>query len=197
MPKLCFRRDSVSVPFSCPSRRRSCPGSARARLRSPRPRRSSGVAGQRREILDQRLHIVVHVRTVGMAGHLRLLPGREARIDVLQRLIGLRLQPLHVFADGVGVAVAGELLSSSIFASSSATGFSKSRYARMAAALEQNPAGRKPSAAAPSTAPRRSVVETRRILCDEGARNPPRWSSPWTACAPSSRTRSPNGSSSP
>ena len=38
------------------------------------------VAGQRREIVDQPLDIVARVRSVGVTGHLRLLPRRESRI---------------------------------------------------------------------------------------------------------------------
>ena len=50
------------------------------------------VAGQRREILDQRIDVVEAMRPVGMARDLRLLPGRELGIGVDERLMRLLLQ---------------------------------------------------------------------------------------------------------
>src|SRR5215467_8715824 len=50
------------------------------------------VAGERREILDQRAHVVEAVWPVGMARHLRLLPGRQLRIGVGKGLLRLLLK---------------------------------------------------------------------------------------------------------
>jgi hypothetical protein len=50
------------------------------------------------------------MRPVGMARHLRLLPGRQLRIDVGQRLVGPRLQPVDLVADADGVALVAERL---------------------------------------------------------------------------------------
>ena len=40
------------------------------------------VAGERREVLDQRADVVEAVRALGMARHLRLLPGRQLAVGV-------------------------------------------------------------------------------------------------------------------
>ena len=47
------------------------------------------VAGQRRELLDQRGAVVLEMRPLRMARHQRLLPGRQRGIEVLQRLAAL------------------------------------------------------------------------------------------------------------
>src|SRR5262249_10884620 len=63
------------------------------------------VAGERDEIGDQSRDIVEAVRSLGMAGDLGLLPGRELGIEILERLRRLRLQAGDLLADG-GRAVA-------------------------------------------------------------------------------------------
>ena len=50
------------------------------------------VAGQRREILHQRIDIVTEMWTLGVARHLRLLPRREVGIGFLQGLPRLVLE---------------------------------------------------------------------------------------------------------
>ena len=45
------------------------------------------VAGQRREVLDQRVDVVEAMRALGMARHLRLLPGRELGVGVDEGLL--------------------------------------------------------------------------------------------------------------
>src|SRR5262245_20350261 len=57
------------------------------------------VAGERYEVGDQRAYVVEAARPVGVARDLRLLPGREAGIEVLERLGGLRLQPADLLPD--------------------------------------------------------------------------------------------------
>ena len=78
---------------------------------APEPAHDGGVlceitiAGQRREILDQRADVVEAMGTVGMAGDLCLLPGREFGVGVDQRLLRLLLQPRHLIGDRYGVIV--------------------------------------------------------------------------------------------
>ena len=63
------------------------------------------VAGQRNEIGDQRAHIVEAMGPLGMTGDLRLLPRRELRVEILERLRRLGLEAGNLLADG-GRAVA-------------------------------------------------------------------------------------------
>ena len=58
------------------------------------------VAGERHEVGDQRGDVVEAVRPLGMARHLRLLPGRELGIELLERLRGLGLEAGNLLADG-------------------------------------------------------------------------------------------------
>ena len=72
--------------------------------------------------------VVEAMRPLRMARDLRLLPGRQFGVEVRQRLRRLGLEPLDLVGDGGGiVAAACSARSSSTLASSSATGFSKSR----------------------------------------------------------------------
>src|SRR6185436_12989684 len=50
------------------------------------------VPGERHEILDEASRVIVEVRTLGMARDLRLLPRREAGIEVAEHLVRLSLQ---------------------------------------------------------------------------------------------------------
>ena len=84
------------------------------------------VAGERRELGDQRVDVVEAMRPLRMARHLRLLPRRQVGVEVAQRLRRLGLEPRDLVAD-VGCRSAASARSSSTLASSSATGFSKSR----------------------------------------------------------------------
>ena len=61
------------------------------------------VAGKRREIVDDGLHIGHEMRPVRMPGDLRLLPGRQLGIDLRERLAGLGFEALDLLADGDGI----------------------------------------------------------------------------------------------
>ena len=50
------------------------------------------VSGQWREAIEQARDIMFEVRTFGMPGDLRLLPGRQPSISVAHQLVGFRLQ---------------------------------------------------------------------------------------------------------
>ena len=83
------------------------------------------VAGERHEVLDQRRHVIKAMRPLRMPRHLRLLPRGEPGIDLLERLRRLAFDAADLVGDRVAVALSAR--NSSILASSSATGFSKSR----------------------------------------------------------------------
>jgi hypothetical protein len=57
------------------------------------------VARQRREVRDQRLHVVAEVRPLRMARDLRLLPRREAGIEIGERLLRLGFEARQFLAD--------------------------------------------------------------------------------------------------
>ena len=58
------------------------------------------VAGEFDELIEQLLDIVEEVRALGMAGDLRLLPGRKVRVDLLELLVRLLAQLADFFLDG-------------------------------------------------------------------------------------------------
>ena len=66
------------------------------------------VAGERREIVDQSGDIVFEMRPLGVARDDRLLPRRQARIDVGELAFGA-LGEAGGFGEGVGRAVGAEL----------------------------------------------------------------------------------------
>ena len=109
MPKLCLSRLSVSLPFSWPMTAIEPAAEAAEPGDDRRVLGEFPVAGERREILDQELAgIVDEMRPVGMAGDLRLLPGRQLGVDVGERLAGARLQPGDLVIDGDRVALVAE-----------------------------------------------------------------------------------------
>lgn len=59
----------------------------------------AAVAGQRRELADQRVAVIDEVRALRMAGDLRLLPGREGGVELGEGRGGLALEPRHVLGD--------------------------------------------------------------------------------------------------
>ena len=59
----------------------------------------SPVTGQRREILDQGVHVIQGMGPVRMAGNLRLLPGGQLCIGLLQKLVHLGLQFTDLFGN--------------------------------------------------------------------------------------------------
>ncbi len=76
----------------------------------------------------QRFDVIAEMRPLRMPRNLRLLPGRETGVKIGKRLFGLALEPRQFLANGNGIALRGELTQfSKTLASSSATGFSKSR----------------------------------------------------------------------
>jgi hypothetical protein len=50
------------------------------------------------------------MRPVGMAGHLRLLPGRQLAVDVAQGIGDALFEPRDLLGDIDGLAAVGELL---------------------------------------------------------------------------------------
>src|SRR5262249_60269422 len=56
------------------------------------------------------VEIVAEVRAIGMAGDLRLLPGRELGVGLLQRFPGLRLELGKFFLDGDRALLGGKRL---------------------------------------------------------------------------------------
>ncbi len=70
--------------------------------------------------------VVERVGTLRMTRDLRDLPGRQVRVEILRELLALLRQPLDLFRNIDGESSCTKR-SSSIFASSSAIGCSKSR----------------------------------------------------------------------
>ena len=66
------------------------------------------VTGQRFEVLNQLLDVVERMRTVGVAGHLRLLPGSELRISLRQEPVGFFLKARDLIGD-VDIVLAGKM----------------------------------------------------------------------------------------
>ena len=62
------------------------------------------VAGERDEIADQAGDIVEAMRPLRMARHLRLLPGRQVGIELLERERRLHLEAIDFVADRDGAA---------------------------------------------------------------------------------------------
>src|SRR5579884_3277532 len=85
------------------------------------------VTRQRNEVGNQTSNVFEAMRPLRMTRNLGFLPRREVRIELFKRDRGLDLQTRDFFADGERVASFPIARSSSILASSSATGFSKSR----------------------------------------------------------------------
>src|SRR5215207_2353608 len=54
------------------------------------------VSGERQEIVDQALDIILEVGPVGVPRDLRLLPRREPRIGVAKQFVGLGLEPRNL-----------------------------------------------------------------------------------------------------
>src|SRR4029077_2733469 len=63
------------------------------------------VAGERHEVLDQGGDVIEAMRPLRMPRHLRLLPRRQARIELLERLRRLAFDAADFLGDGVAVAV--------------------------------------------------------------------------------------------
>jgi hypothetical protein len=63
------------------------------------------IAGERREFLDELADVVVEMRAIGMTSDLGLLPRRQPRVDLLQRLGGFGLETADILADGDGIAL--------------------------------------------------------------------------------------------
>ena len=57
------------------------------------------IAGERREFFEKRVGVVGEMRPRGMAGHERLLPGRELRVGFSDERLRLRLQPGYIVLD--------------------------------------------------------------------------------------------------
>ncbi|MEI9930484.1 MAG: hypothetical protein WDM89_08005 [Rhizomicrobium sp.] len=79
------------------------------------------------KLIDQMAHIIGEVRPVLMPRDLNLLPGRELGIGVAHERVGLGLQPRDLAVDLHRRVGSASWRSSTIFPSSSAIGFSKSR----------------------------------------------------------------------
>ena len=67
------------------------------------------VAGQRRHLLEHRAGIVEKMRAFRMARHQHLLPGRQMRIGVADKLLGARREPRHIAVNIHGRIIFGEL----------------------------------------------------------------------------------------
>ncbi len=68
------------------------------------------VAGERREVLHQTIDVVTEVRTLGVAGDLRLLPGRELRVGLFQGLLGFAFELGKLLLDRHGALLGRERL---------------------------------------------------------------------------------------
>ena len=68
------------------------------------------VAGQRREIGEQRLGVIDEMRTLRMARDLRFLPGVELGIDVLHRVVDARFQTVDLLRGVYALVFIGKLL---------------------------------------------------------------------------------------
>ena len=67
----------------------------------------AAVARERHEIGDELADIIKTMRPLRMACHLRLLPGRQRRVELFERLVGLDLDAVDLLADGDGIAAGG------------------------------------------------------------------------------------------
>ena len=92
------------------------------------------VAGHGREVLDQRVDEVEAMRALGMTRHLGLLPGRRAWRRCRRGLLRAFCSSFLISsAMETGRSSPSSARSSATLLSSSAMGFSKSRYVRMVA----------------------------------------------------------------
>ena len=60
----------------------------------------AAVAGERREVRDQPLHVIGEMRPLRMARDQRLLPRGESGVEVGQRFLGFGLEASQLLADG-------------------------------------------------------------------------------------------------
>ena len=67
------------------------------------------VAAQGREIFNEGMNVVQAVRTVRMAGHLRLLPGRQICVRLFHLFLEFLLQTVDFMSD-IDIFVFGEEL---------------------------------------------------------------------------------------
>ena len=66
------------------------------------------VAGERGEILNEPVDVVAEMRPLGVAGDLRLLPGGQLGIGLLQSFARLGFELGKLLLDGHGVLLGGE-----------------------------------------------------------------------------------------
>ena len=127
MPKLCRSRVSVDGALLLADHAHRLAAEAAEAADDRLVLAELAVARKRREIGDERADIIEAMRPLRMARHLRLLPRRQLAIELLERLVRLALEARDLLADETAFGPSCRARSSSTFASSSATGFSKSR----------------------------------------------------------------------
>ena len=91
MPKLCLTRLGVSSPFSWPRTQTDSPSNLPA-ADDRFVLAEIAVAGERGELGDEPLDVVAEMRPPLGARDLRFLPGRQAGVEIGQRLFGPGLE---------------------------------------------------------------------------------------------------------
>ena len=108
MPKLCFRRESVSAPFSWPRNDARPAAQPTDAADHRRVLAEQAVARKRRELGRQAADVVEGMRPVDVARHLRFLPRREPAVGLVEQRFELALQAADLLGD-VQVGGAAEM----------------------------------------------------------------------------------------
>ena len=125
MPKLCLSRRFGAVALFLADHADALAAEAAEAADQRLVLGEFAVAGQRREFGDQRADEIGQMRPLRMPRDQGLLPRRQVGVELAQRLGCLVL--IRPISSPMSLPVAASARSSSTLASSSATGFSKSR----------------------------------------------------------------------
>ena len=96
------------VAFLMPEQHHAPPVDPRQAADDRRIVGESPVPGERNEVIDDSRHIILEMRSLGMASDLRLLPRSQLRVGIAEELVGLGLEPADLRVD-VDRAVARRL----------------------------------------------------------------------------------------
>ena len=105
MPKLCLRRLAVSSPFSWPIRQIGLAAETPEAADDRRILGELAVAGERREIVDQSLDVVVEMGPALNARDLRFLPRGQHGVELGESLGRFRFELGDLLVDRRGVAL--------------------------------------------------------------------------------------------
>ena len=101
-------RVSVESPFSWPMTQTGIAAEAAEAADDGLVLAELAVAGERRELVDQRVAIRQEMGPLRMTGDKRLLPRRQRRVELLQRRRRLGLEASDIVRDGHGIVVGAE-----------------------------------------------------------------------------------------